>query len=65
MSNVPRIRVDTVREKVQSGEALLVCAYADDEKCARARLDGAITLNELRRRQPSLPKSQELIFYCG
>jgi hypothetical protein len=28
-------------------------------------LEGAITVNELKRRLPSLPRSQELIFYCA
>jgi rhodanese-related sulfurtransferase len=61
---VERVSVDTAREDVEAGRALLVCAY-DDAKCARIRLDGAITVRELEQRAASLPKDQEIIFYCA
>ena len=63
--DVPRIDVDEARRKVAGGEALLVCGYEDEGKCARIRLEGSITLSELQARLPSLPKEQELIFYCA
>ena len=47
------------------GKALLVCAYADEVKCGWMRFDGSITLSELEARLPSLPRDQEIIFYCG
>ena len=61
---VVRISVADARDAVRAGSALLVCAY-DDERCARVRLEGAITLSDLEQRAASLPKSQELIFYCA
>jgi hypothetical protein len=65
MADVPRIDVHEARRRVQSGEALLVCAYDDPEKCGRMQLEGSINLSELQSRLWSLPHDQELIFYCG
>jgi hypothetical protein len=65
MAEVERISAEDARRKVQSGEALLVCAYEDDAKCATMRLDGAITLSELRPTLPSLPKDREIVLYCA
>jgi hypothetical protein len=62
--DVERISVADARAAVSAGRALLVCAY-DDDRCARVRLEGSITLSELERRAPSLPKDQQLIFYCA
>jgi len=61
---VERISVADARAEVSQGRALLVCAY-DDNRCARIRLEGAITLSDLEQRAASLPRSQELIFYCA
>ena len=61
---VERVEVERAREAVEAGRALLVCAY-DDAKCARIRLDGSITVRELEQRAASLPKDQEIIFYCA
>ena len=62
--DVERISVADARAAVNAGRALLVCAY-DDDRCARVRLEGAITLSDLERRAASLPKDQQLIFYCA
>jgi hypothetical protein len=64
-SDVPRIDVEEARRKVESGRALLVCAYEDEAKCHSIRLAGGLTLSELQARLPSLPRDQELIFYCA
>jgi hypothetical protein len=61
---VERVNVQDARREVESGRALLVCAY-DDAKCARVRLQGSITARELGEREASLPREQELIFYCA
>lgn len=60
------IRADAAqaRQKAQSGEAILVCAYENEEKCRRLRLDGALTLGEFRSRLDALPSDLEVIFYC-
>ena len=65
MPEAERISVEEARRKVQSGEAILVCGYADEEKCRRMMLDGAITLQDLEQRLSSLPRDQEIIFYCA
>ena len=64
MQDIERVSVEVARRAAQAGRALLVCAY-DDAKCARVPLEGAITVGELSRRAGSLPKSQEIIFYCA
>ena len=58
-----RIDVGAARSRVSEG-ALLVCAY-DDERWRQNRLDGAISLADLRAKGQSLRKDQEVIFYCA
>lgn len=65
MPDVPRIEAEEARRKVQAGKALLICGYAEEAKCDRIRLEGSLTLSELESRLPSLPRDQELIFYCA
>ncbi len=65
MAEIERISVADARRKVQAKQALLVCAYPDEAKFNAARLDGAISLASFESRVVTLPKSQELIFYCG
>jgi hypothetical protein len=64
MSNeIERITPEEVRPKLEAGEALLVCAYEDDEKFRRMKLSGAISMSEFRARLPSLPRDMEIVFY--
>lgn len=63
MTDVPRIGPRETRTKVQSGDALLVCAYDSDDKFLTVHLDGAISLSEFRQQSASLPKDKEIIFY--
>jgi hypothetical protein len=65
MVEIQRIGVEEARRELATGRALLVCAYTNEGKCSRMKLDGSITLSELQSRLPSLPQDQELIFYCG
>jgi rhodanese-related sulfurtransferase len=61
-----RIGVDEARRHLQANpNALLVCAYDSDEKFRQNRLDGAISLADLKAREGSLPKDREIIFYCA
>jgi hypothetical protein len=53
------------REKVQAGDATLVCAYEDVEKCSKVLLDGSIPLARLRADLKSRNKDEELVFYCA
>ena len=63
MSEVIRIPPEETRKKVLAGQALLVCAYADDAKFARYRLEGAIPLSALQNQIGDLSRDQEIIFY--
>lgn len=65
MAEIERISVADARSKVQGKQALLVCAYPDEAKFHAARLDGAISLADFEARVGTLPKNQELVFYCG
>ena len=62
---VERISVEEARREVESGRALLVCAYDDEEKCRKLRLENAVSLHEVQRRVDSVPHNQTLIFYCA
>jgi hypothetical protein len=63
--DVPRISPAETRRRVQQGQALLVCGYEDESKCRSMALEGSIGLADLKRRIHSLPKGQNLIFYCA
>ena len=65
MEKVKRIHPEEVKRKLQSGKALLVCVYDDEDMFKKMRLEGAIPLQELKSRLPVLPKEQEIVFYCG
>ncbi len=60
-----RVSAAEVRERLSSSDALLVCAYEDQDKCEKLRLAGALTFNELKAMVTSLSSARELIFYCG
>ena len=65
MGNIERISVADARRKVRANEALLVCAYDDDAKCKKVNLDGSLSLTSFQSKAASLPKSQEIIFFCA
>ena len=60
-----RVKPQEAASSINKGQALLVCAYDSDEKFRMFHLDGAISLSEFESRLPSLPKGQEMIFYCA
>lgn len=60
-----RIAAGEVYGKLKSGKALLVCAYEDEEKFKKLRLEGAISFSVFQSKLPSLSKGQEIVFYCG
>ncbi len=45
--------------------AVLVCAYDKEEDFRQNDLEGAISLNEFRRRMVLIPKDENVIFYCA
>ena len=65
MSEPRRVAPEEIYPKVQSGETLLVCAYDDEAKCRRLRLEGAISLTEFKSLLPTLPQDREMVFYCA
>ena len=65
MSPIERISPEEAFEQVSTGEALLVCAYEDEEKCRQA-LDQA--LHSRRSRTSSavaVPRDRKIVFYCA
>ena len=65
MADVERISAEEARRRVDAKRALLVCAYEDEAKCRMINLEGSISLTSFQSRLASLPKSQEIIFYCA
>lgn len=64
-TNIERIDVSAARQKVVAGQALLVCGYEDDAKCRKGRLEGSMPFARFEAMAASLPKTQEIIFYCA
>jgi hypothetical protein len=65
MPDIERISVDEAHRKVQANQALLVCAYEDEAKCRMLNLDGSISLTSFQTKAASLPKNEEIIFFCA
>lgn len=63
MANAERIDVEQTRERVRSGDALLVCAYDDEEKCRGFGLEEALTLAQFESRE--VPRDREIVFFCA
>jgi len=60
-----RINAEEVYTKVKTNDALLVCAYESDEKYAQSNIDGSIPFSKFMGMLPSMPKTQEIIFFCA
>ena len=56
-----RIDAEQARNDVNSGRAVLVCAYDDTDKCEKYHLSGALPLSDLQAQA----KDREVIFYCA
>jgi len=65
MPDIERISVEDAHRKVGANQALLVCAYEDEAKCRAVSLSGSISLTDFQAKAASLPKSQEIIFFCA
>jgi len=61
--NIKRIRPQEVRQGLESGKLLLVCAYEDESRFRHMQLEGAISFQEFQSRLPHLAKDQEIVFY--
>ncbi len=62
---IPRISAAESHSRVKAGQSLLVCAYASDDHCKNIHLAGALLPSEFLAKVPTLPKDQEIIFYCA
>jgi rhodanese-related sulfurtransferase len=60
-----RISPSEAYRLAKDGNAILVCAYPDEETCSKMCLRGAITRTEFQDRLPDFKKGQEIIFYCA
>lgn len=65
MTEPIRIPVDAARSKATAGTVLLVCAYDDDEKFRKNHLEGALSFEQFLIKKETLPKNQDIIFYCA
>ena len=65
MAEIERISVEEAKRKAGAKQALLVCAYDDDAKCRALGVDGSLSLTEFQKKAASLPKNQEIIFFCA
>ena len=58
-----RVTPEEVYPKVKSGQAVLVCAYNDEEEYRRINLEGSISLTEFYSKLIQYSKDQEIIFF--
>ncbi len=65
MTEPLRIKPQDAYPRIKSGEAILVCAYNDDERYRKMQLEGSISLEEFYARIGQFPKDQEIVFYCA
>ena len=64
-ASVPRIAPKLAHQKVQAGEALLVCAYDNREKCDKLSVSGSLQWADFEARLPKLGKDQKIILFCA
>lgn len=65
MSEIERIEPQPAHQHSRESDALLICAYEDEDKCRDMALSGSIPLARLSGRERELDKGTELIFYCN
>lgn len=65
MSDIERVSVEEAHARTTGNQALLVCAYPDEAKYRMFNLEGSISLSSFQARVASLPRTQEIIFYCA
>ena len=58
-----RIPAEEARKRVQSGAAIFVCAYDDEEKFKKMHLEGGTSYARFKEMVASLSRDQEIIFY--
>jgi rhodanese-related sulfurtransferase len=65
-ASAERINSKQAHQHLESDpKTMLVCAYDDEEKFEQNHLKGAISLEDFKWQAESLPRDQEIIFYCA
>ncbi len=65
MGEVSRLSAEQVRKGVVAGTTLLVCAYDDDVKFEKFKLEGAIPLSDFKAKEAEYQKDMQIVFYCA
>lgn len=65
MAQPQRISASDARERLDAGQAVLVCAYDSRPKFEENHLEGAMSLDDLEARLPALDPDETIIFYCA
>lgn len=61
-----RITAKDVRRAMSGGtNLLLVCAYDTEDRFREMELEGALSWPAFQSRLSSIPKDQEIVFYCA
>lgn len=61
----PKIDAQQAQNRLSAGDALLVCAYDDEQKCRSMQFGGALTLQEFERRKATIDRSSDILLYCA
>ena len=65
MAEPVRVSPQEIYQNVKDGNILLVCGYEDDAKFKMMYLEGAISFSDFKARLTSLPRDQDIVFYCA
>jgi rhodanese-related sulfurtransferase len=65
MAKYDVISARQARKDKEHNNALLVCAYEDEEKFKKNSLEGAISFASFKKKEDDLAKDREIIFYCS
>lgn len=61
--DAPRVSPSEARRLVEEEDALLVCAYDNEDKCDEIALPGSMPFPRLEDKQESLSRDRHLVFY--
>jgi len=66
-SNVPRIGLEELKEKLDAGADLVVVDVRSKEEFEQGHIPGAISIpySEMKARYRELPRDKEIITYCA
>ena len=65
MADPIRVSPQEAWDGLQSSECMLVLSYSNPAAFKKFPIEGAIPFPEFQSRLPSIPKEQEIVFYCG